>query len=327
VAAPTLIPLDGELAGRLLEVPTAAGAGQILGEEGRSLVIGRPASLRRWAASHLGAGRPPRPGKRPPTDLRPVARALSFTATTSGFHQRLVFERMMARYVPASARRDLTPPAWLHLDPAERFPRVTVRGVVAADASLAGLFGPFRNRRAAARAVAALHKVFPLRPCDFEFDPAPDLALGLGCVYAQVRTCAAPCLSRVSEDGYRGLAAEASQFLARPRARPEEAGVWIPEWVASAQARALILEKGRDGIEIYPVMAGQVLEQHVVTVRGEDIEDALEGLRWTGADETGHDRDWLAAWLYTPRRAGRYVVLEGDENLAALVRHAITSAA
>jgi len=327
VAAPTLIPLEGDIAPRLLEVPTAAGVGQILGEEGRSLVIGRPASLRRWSASHLGLGRPSRRGGRPPTDLRPVARALSFTATTSGFHQRLVFERLMARHVPKSARRDLKPPAYLHLDPGERFPRVTVRGVVAADASLAGLFGPFRNRRAAARAVAALHKLFPLRPCDFDFDPAPDLALGLGCVYAQVRTCAAPCLSRVSEDGYRGLAAEASQFLARPQARPEDARAWIPEWVASAQTRALIVEKGRDGIEIYPVLAGQVLEKHATTAREEYIEDALHGLNWTGADETGHDRDWLAGWLYAPRRAGRYVVLDSLESDAALVRRALATSA
>ncbi|MGH9886161.1 MAG: hypothetical protein ACREBE_11565, partial [bacterium] len=41
-------------------------------------------------------------------------------------------------------------------------------------------------------AIEALHAVFPLRPCDFVFEPAPDLAVGLGCVFAQVRTCAAP---------------------------------------------------------------------------------------------------------------------------------------
>ena len=326
MAAPTLIPLDDDLSARLAEVPTGAGVGQLLGDEGRSLVIGRPASLRRWAASHLGQGRPSRRGGRPPTDLRPVARALSFTRTTSAFHQRLVFERLMARYVPASARRDLKPPAYLHLDPAERFPRVTVRSAGSAGSKQEGLFGPFRNRRAAARAVAALHKLFPLRPCDFEFEPSPDLALGLGCVYAQVRTCAAPCLSRIGEDGYRGLAAEASQFLSQPQARPEGSQTWIPAWVSAVDCRALVVEQGKEGLEIYPVVAGQVLEQHAVTVREEDIEGALEGLNWTEADGTGHDRDWLAGWLHTPRRAGRYVVLDGDENGSALVRRAITSA-
>lgn len=324
MSAPTLIPLDGDLSARLQEIPAAPGVGQILGPENKSLVIGRPAHLRRWAASHLGQGRPRRAGARPPTDLRPVARTLQFTVTTSGFQQRLVFERLMALYVAPSARRDLKPSSWLHLDPSERFPRLTIR---ATGGDPAGLFGPFRNRPAAARAVAALHKLFPLRPCDFVFEPASDLALGLGCVYAQVKTCAAPCLTRMSEEGYRGLAGEACQFLATSQARPEESRSWIPDWVAAAETRAVVVEKGRDGFEIYPVLAGQVLEQHAVTVPEEDFEDGVAGLNWTGDDGTGHDRDWLSAWLYTPRRAGRYVVLDSTENHAALVRRALSTSA
>jgi hypothetical protein len=315
--------LDGDLAARLQEVPAAAGVGQILGPEGKSLVIGRPAHLRRWAASHLGAGKPRRPGARPPTDLRPVARMLRFTATTSGFQQRLAFERLMGGCVAPSARRDLKPAAWLHLDPRERFPRVTARPT---GGDPAVLFGPFRNRPAAGRAVAALHKLVPLRPCDFTFEPAPDLALGLGCVYAQVRTCAAPCLSRVTEEAYRGLAAEAAAFLSRPHGRPEESRAWIPEWVAASDTRAVVVEKGNEGIEIYPVVAGQVLEQHAVTAQEEGIEDALERLNWTGTDGTGHDWDWLTGWLCTPKRVGRYVVLDGSENSAALVRQEIARA-
>jgi hypothetical protein len=252
-----------------------------------------------------------------------VARALHFTVTTSGFHQRLVFERLMARYVAPSARRDLKRTSWLHLDPRERFPRVTV-GPLAGDP--AARFGPFRNGPTAARAVAALHKLFPLRPCDFVFEPAPDLALGLGCVFAQVRTCAAPCLSRVTEDAYRGMAAEAAAFLARPRQRPEEARGWIPDWVAGAETRAVVVEKGREGVEVYPVLAGQVLEQHAMTAQEDGIEDALEKLNWTIANGTGHDRDWLAAWLYTPKRTGRYVVLDATENSLALVRQVISRA-
>jgi hypothetical protein len=324
VPAPAILTLDGDLAARLLEVPAAAGVGQILGAEDRSLVIGRPAHLRRWAASHLGAAKPRRPGARPPTDLRPVARTLRLAVTTSGFHQRLLFERWMARHVPASARRDLKPAAWLHLDPRERFPRLTVQ---ASAGDPTGLFGPFRNRGSAARAVAALHKLIPLRPCDFAFEPAPDLALGLGCVFAQVRTCAAPCLSRVSEDGYRGLASQAAAFLARPDERPDQAAAWIPRWVAAADTRAVVVEKGTGGIEVYPVVAGQVMDDHATITNEDDIENALEKLDWTGTDATGHDWDWLTAWLYTPRRAGRYVVLDSLEKRTALVRRALGTSA
>lgn len=322
--ASTTITLAGDLTACLREIPAAAGVGQILGAEGRSLVIGRPAHLRRWAASHLGAGRPSRRASRPPTDLRPVAAAVSCSVTTSGFQQRLVFERLMARHVPKGARRDLRPPAWLHLDPRERFPRVTVRS---ATADRAGLFGPFRNRPAAARAVAALHKLFPLRPCDYAFEPAPDLALGLGCVYAQVRTCAAPCLARVGEDAYRGLAAEAAAFLARPEARPREAAAWIPPWVSAADARALVVETGQDGIEIYPVAAGAVLEEEGLTTPAEDIEGSLQGLRWAPAAEPRDDAAWLSAWLHAPRRTGRYVVVDGAADPAARVRDALSATA
>ena len=323
VAAPTVVDLDGDLAARLQEIPAAAGVGQILGPEGRSLVIGRPAHLRRWAASHLGAGKPRRPGSRPPTDLRPVAVTLRFMVTTSGLQQRLIFERLMARYVAPSARRDLKPSAWLHLDARDRFPRVTARSLAGDPAAL---FGPFRNRPAAARAVAALHKLFPLRPCDFVFEPAPDLALGLGCVYAQVRTCAAPCLSRVTDEAYRALAAQAARFLASPAARPEDSRTWIPACVSSADARALAVEHGRDGIEIYPVVAGTVLEERATTVPAEGLEDALQNLNWTRTDGTGHDWDWLASWIFTPRRAGRYIVLDGTEDSSALVRREIARA-
>ena len=114
-AALTLVPLAGGDVARALEsLPRRAGVGQVLGPEGKSLVIGRPANLRTWAAGHLGRGRPAKPGVRPPVDLTPIAVGVGYVETTSAFAQRLAFERLMARYVPPSRRRDLKPPAWIH---------------------------------------------------------------------------------------------------------------------------------------------------------------------------------------------------------------------
>ena len=68
-------------------VPAAAGVGQIVGGRGQSLVIAPASNLRRWAATRLGAGPPPKPGVRPPVDLftawRPGegGRALKWFAT------------------------------------------------------------------------------------------------------------------------------------------------------------------------------------------------------------------------------------------------------
>ena len=71
----TTVPLAGDVAASLASIPGVPGVGQILGPDGRNLMIGRGAHLRRWAASHLGAGKAPRPGVRPPTNLAPIATA------------------------------------------------------------------------------------------------------------------------------------------------------------------------------------------------------------------------------------------------------------
>jgi hypothetical protein len=308
----TVIPLEPDLAAALDALPPRPGVGQILGPGEKNLVIGRAANLRRWAAGHLGQGRPAAKGRRPRTDLRPVAKAVRWAATTSAFHQRLVYERLMAEYVKPEARRDLKPTAYIHLDTDERFPRLSVRGP---DAPPSHLFGPFRDRRAAARAIDALHKLFPLRPCDFTFEPAADLALGLGCVYAQVRTCAAPCLVRTSEEDYRALAVQAEAFLSRPERRAAELASWVPPWVAAiAGARGLVVEKARDAIELYPVREGTVLEEASVRVAEGGLPEGVERLRWPEPAPSRDDRRWLSAWLHAPRRTGAYLVVgEGDD--------------
>jgi hypothetical protein len=315
-AAPlTIVPLDADLAAFLARLPGAPGVGQILGPDGGNLVIGRTSNLRRWAASHLGAG-PRRPGQRPPTDLRPLATAVGYARTTSAFHQRLRYERLMAVHVPAAARRDLKPPAFLHLDPEERFPRVTIRE---ADTGGRALFGPFRNRRAAERTRAALHKVHPLRPCDYTFEPDPVLPLGLGCLYAQVRSCAAPCLARVSEEAYRGLAGEAAALLARPWARPPEFAAWLPPFVSAAAARGLVVAVGTAGIELHPLQAGRVLDELSLTTTREDLEASLDRLRWEPPEAAGLDWPWLSAWLASPRGRGSYVPVPDAPDASLLL--------
>jgi excinuclease ABC subunit C len=292
--------------------------GQIVGPDGKNLVIGRAANLRRWAGGHLGQGRPTPKGRRPRTDLRPVAKEVRWAATTSAFHQRLLYERLMGEYVKPEARRDLKPPAYIHLDTSERFPRLAVRG---ADADPRNLYGPFRDRRAAAKAVDALHKRLPLRPCDFAFEPAVDLALGLGCIYAQVRTCAAPCLVRASEADYRALAEQAVAFLSRPDGRPPETAAWAPPWIAAvAEARGVVVERARDGLELYPVRRGAVLEEAGVRAAEGRLEEAVESLRWPEPALPRDDRRWLSSWLHAPRRTGAYLVVDEGEDAHRLAQ-------
>jgi hypothetical protein len=314
------IPFSGDVALLLAALPAGAGVGQILGPEERSLTIAAPANLRRWAASNLGAGPPPPKGQRPRTDLRPVTTAVAFTATTSAFHQRLTYERLMARYVPASARRDLKPPVFLHLDPRERFPRLTLRGIAE---GLSSCYGPFRDRRVAEKARAALHKVVPLRPCDYLFEPDPALAVGLSCLFAQVRSCAAPCLCRVSEAEYRDLARRAASLLARPDERPPELAGAFPPTIGPADGKGLVVATTKSAIELYPVEAGAVLEEGRGVAPEADLDAAARALRWKTPEVPRPDWPWLSAWLSSPRGRRSYLGIPEDlaaDELAPIVR-------
>jgi len=316
----TFVPTAGDVAGAVARVPTSAGVGQILGPDGKSLLLAAASNLRKWAGSHLGLGKPAAPGRRPKTNLAVVATAIGWVEADAPFRQRLLYERLVAPLVPLSARRDLKPPAFLHLDPAQRFPRATVRG---AEGGPRGLFGPFRDRRAAEKARDALHRLFPLRPCDFAFEPDPALPLGLGCLYAQVRSCAAPCLARAGEEEYRALAARAAAWLADPTAR-DGAPPAVPPAVSAAEgARAVVVDVGKKKIGLYPVHAGQVLEEAAVLTPPAEIESAAAALSWPDGGG-GDDWPWLAAWLRSPRGRASYVLAGKDAAaLLAAVRGAL----
>jgi len=315
------VPL-GDVAGAVAGIPAAPGVGQILGPEGRSLLLATAPNLRRWAASNLGLGKPVAPGRRPKTNLAGIATAVGWAETDGPFRQRLLYERLVAPLVPLGARRDLRPPAFLHLDPAERFPRVGVRG---AHEGPTGLYGPFRDRRAAEKARGALLRLFPLRPCDYVFEPDPAWPTGLGCLYAQVRSCAAPCLRRVDEEEYRALAKRAAEWLALPAARGE-AKAAVPAAVASAEgSRGLVVDPGRREVGLYPVSGGRVLEEAASIVPPAEVEAALARLRWPPPDGPA-DWPWLASWLCSPRGRASYVVAGEPpdlEELAAAVRAAL----
>ena len=304
----------GETGDALAQVPASAGVGQIVGPDERNLVIGRAANLRKWAASHLGQGPPPKKGARPRTDLTPIARALRFVATASEFGQRLRYERLMGEYVPIEKRRDLKTPAFLHVDETERFPRVLVKD---AGPDAGRLFGPFRDRAAAARARDLVHKRIPLRPCDYVFEPDPAWPTGLGCVYAQVKTCAAPCLARIAEADYRALAGEAAAFLATPAAHHGA----LPPWIARlAEARALVAERTKKGWELFAVREGSVVGD--VSVEDAGLDDALGALEWT-AEAPGSDLAWISGWLHAPKRKGAWLAIGASgEPLAKRVRAA-----
>ena len=308
------VPLADDVAGAVARVPAAPGVGEILGPQGRSLVLGTASNLRQWAASRLGLGKPTAAGRRPRTSLAGVATAVGWVRADGPFRQRLIYERLMAPRVPLAARRDLKPPAFLHLDPTERFPRVTVRG---AEDGPARLYGPFRDRRAAERARDAVLRLFALRPCDYTFEPDPAWPTGLACLYAQVRSCAAPCLSRVDEEAYRALAARAADWLALASARADDSAA-VPAIVGSVEAsRAVVVDAGKRDVGLYPVAGGRVLEQAAVLVPPADLAGAVARLGWPPSDGPD-DWPWLASWLRSRRGRSTFVRAADPADRAAL---------
>jgi len=308
--------LAGDAAAALQGVPAAPGVGQLLAEGGRHLLIGVASNLRRWAASHLGLARP-RPAaagraRRPRTSLAGLATEVAWVEAEGAFRQRLLYERLAARHVAPASRRDRKPPFFVHLDARERFPRASVRPLGAG-----ALYGPFRDRRAAEKARGALQRAFPLRPCEYEFEPDPALPLGLGCLYAQVRSCAAPCLARVGEGAYREIARSAAAWLADPRLRGDEAAA-LPAAVAAASGRAVIVDAaGTRAVGLYPLRDGRVLDAAARVVAPSELDAALSGLEWP---EPAGDSDWpwLTAWLASPRRRASFVVVPEPRDMAWL---------
>ena len=312
------VSLAGGVKAALEQVPAAAGVAQLLGPGGQNLVLGTASNLRRWAAARLGKGPGPAiAGRRPKTDLSGIATAIAWTTTRGPFHQRLTYERLAAPLVPASARRDLKPPAFLHLDPGDRFPRVSVHG---AEEAGSHHFGPFRDRKAAEKARDAVQRSFALRPCDLVFEPDPAWPPGLACLYAQVRSCAAPCLGRTAEAEYRRAAGRAAVWLSDPTAR-EEARTAVPAFVAGALgSRALVVDAGRREVGLFPVRDGRVLAAAAVTVATEPPEAvlaAVAGLQWPEVDGPA-EWAWLTAWLRGARARAAWLALSPADDARAL---------
>jgi hypothetical protein len=126
---------------------------------------------------------------------------------------------------------------------------------------------------------------------------------------------------RSSEAEYRALAEQAAAFLSRPEERPPESAGWAPAWVGAADgARGVVADQGPDGLELYPVREGAVMEEAGVRVEGGRLEEAVSRLRWPVPEAPRDDRRWLSSWLHAPKRRGIYLVVDESEGAARLAQ-------
>ena len=119
--------------------------------------------------------------------------------------------RLIAAHKPRYNRRSRHPEKvqWLKLT-VEPWPRLSLVRKVSDDG--ADYLGPFSSRRAAEKALAALHETFPIRQCSGRFPIVPDRS---PCVLAAMERCLSPCDASVSMDAYAELVAEVRENLLR----------------------------------------------------------------------------------------------------------------
>ncbi len=90
---------------------------------------------------------------------------------------------------------------------ADPYPKVTVTRQMLQDGSR--YFGPYTSVWAVHQTLDVLRRIFPYLTCDRTITGKDERA----CLYYDIRLCAAPCIGAISQEEYRQMIADLSQFL------------------------------------------------------------------------------------------------------------------
>src|SRR3569833_2206040 len=205
--APEDQPLKGpeRIAAYLKTLPDAPGVYRMLNAAGDVLYVGKAKSLKKRVSSYA------RGGVHTDRLTRMVAETaeMLFVTTASETEALLLESNLIKQLKPrynVSYRDDKSFPNIL-LREDHPFPQLLKhRG---AKSAIGIYFGPFASAGAVTRTLNTLQRAFLLRSCSdsvFASRTRP-------CLLFQIKRCAAPCVGRVDEAGYRELVEEAESFL------------------------------------------------------------------------------------------------------------------
>jgi len=197
----------------LARLPHSPGVYLLRDRASQILYIGKAIDLRKRVASYFRS-----------QGLAPKIRALmddvqhvDYIASQSEREALVVEQRLIQRHQPLfnTMWKDGKTYPYVMISTAEDFPRVRLTRKRVRDG--ARYFGPYPNVNAVRSLLDWVwkRKLFPLRPCDYEFTEKEPLAYPKvrSCLYLHTGECPAPCLGRISKDDYRKITDRALLFF------------------------------------------------------------------------------------------------------------------
>src|SRR5215467_78994 len=181
----------------LRTMPATPGVYRMLDRRGDALYVGKARSLKSRMQNYAHpAGLSNRLG-RMIAETAAIEIVVTHTEAEALLLECNLIKRLMPRY-NVLLRDDKSFP-FIHLSAGHAFPQLTkYRGARTQDGSY---FGPFASAGAVNRTVVTLQKAFLLRSCSdsiFASRTRP-------CLLHQIKRCSAPCVGRISREGYAAL--------------------------------------------------------------------------------------------------------------------------
>lgn len=234
---------------------------------GKIIYIGKARNLRQRVASYFSPTTgDPQPVEGKIRSLVSLVRQLDYIPTSSERGALVLERRLIHRYQPVfnTMWKDDKSYPYLALTMGEDFPRLFLTRQKKNDGTL--YFGPYPSVSSVRSLLRWIwrRKLFPLRPCELEFDEKklPDYRDVKSCLYLHTEQCPAPCVGKIKKSAYRRIAEKARWFFEGKQRKMTDS--WEKEM--RQHAKAMRFEEAasvRNRIETISHMGERVLIKEV----------------------------------------------------------------
>ena len=246
-------------------MPAQPGVYRMLDRKGDGLYVGKARNLKSRVQNYAHPAGLSNRLRRMIAETSAVEVVVTHTEAEALLLECNMIKRLMPRY-NVLLRDDKSFP-FIHLSADHDFPQLTkYRGARTQDGSY---FGPFASAGAVNRTLVTLQKAFLLRSCSDSIFAARTRP----CLLHQIKRCSAPCVGRISREGYAALIEQARVFLSgrgddvqQRLAREMQAAAELLDFEAAAlirdRIRALSLVQGHQEIHVPGVVDADVIAAH-----------------------------------------------------------------